>query len=239
MVAMAMQNVVLVVSGQGDHDKGATTIDEALAEFRRLGSETGIALSSRFLGQVLRAKGDDARAVPLLLDSLRVKRNITQQWHIANALEALAGIAAAHGQATLGATLFGAIEIFREQASAPLEPALQPEHERAVAQLHAELGEPAFAEAWAAGRAMPVEQAITQAADISTGAVPAPVPAAEPSAAGEMGLTPREVDVLQLLAEGKSTSEISELLFISPRTVSTHVANILGKLGVPTRSAAV
>jgi DNA-binding CsgD family transcriptional regulator len=47
------------------------------------------------------------------------------------------------------------------------------------------------------------------------------------------------VDVLKLLVEGKSTNDIAEQLFISPRTVSTHVASILGKLGVPTRSAAV
>jgi DNA-binding CsgD family transcriptional regulator len=236
---MATQNLGLVVSRQGDHERGAALIEEALAAFRQLGSETGIALSSRFLGQVMHAKGDDALAIPLLLDSLRVKRTITQQWHIANALEALAGIAANHRQATLATTLFGAIELFREQASAPLEPALQGEHDRTVARLKSELGESAYAAAWAEGRTMPVEQAIAEAAKVSPGGAPTALAGTETSAAGEMGLTPRELDVLRLLAEGRSTSEIAELLFISPRTVSTHVASILGKLGVPTRSAAV
>jgi DNA-binding CsgD family transcriptional regulator len=191
--------------------------------------------------------------VPLLLDALRVNRNITQQWHIANALEALAGIAANHGQTELGATLFGAIEIFREQAAAPLEPALQAEHDRAVAKLRSELGESAFAQAWEAGRAMPVDEAIAEAANVHPAGAPAPplaataqssrpAPGGRPatsSAAEELGLTPREIDVLRLLAEGRSTADIAETLFISPRTVSTHVASILGKLGVPTRSAAV
>jgi DNA-binding NarL/FixJ family response regulator len=45
--------------------------------------------------------------------------------------------------------------------------------------------------------------------------------------------------VLILVAEGKSNHEIGEALFISPRTAGTHVTNILGKLGVSTRAAAV
>jgi predicted ATPase/DNA-binding CsgD family transcriptional regulator len=239
LAATATQNLGLVVSRQGDHERGAALIESALATFRQLGFELGIALSSRFLGQVMRAKGDDVRAVPFLLDSLRVTRTITQQWHIANALEALAGIAAGHGQAPLAATLFGAIELFREQASAPLEPALQAEHDRVVAMLRSELGEAAFASAWAAGREMPVEQAIVEAGGVNPGGVASAPPPAAVTAAGELGLTPREIEVLRLLAEGRSTGEIAEMLFISPRTVSTHVASILGKLNVPTRSAAV
>ncbi|CAN5697515.1 hypothetical protein BH23CHL5_BH23CHL5_22500 [soil metagenome] len=53
------------------------------------------------------------------------------------------------------------------------------------------------------------------------------------------GLTSREREVLKLLAEGKSNQEIGDLLFISSRTAGTHVANILQKLGVHSRSAAV
>jgi ATP/maltotriose-dependent transcriptional regulator MalT len=52
------------------------------------------------------------------------------------------------------------------------------------------------------------------------------------------GLTEREVDVLRLIADGRPDREIAETLFISPRTVNTHVANILNKLGVSSRSAA-
>jgi len=52
------------------------------------------------------------------------------------------------------------------------------------------------------------------------------------------GLTPREQEVLQLLATGKTNKEIASELFISERTVDRHVSNILGKLNVPSRSAA-
>ncbi len=52
------------------------------------------------------------------------------------------------------------------------------------------------------------------------------------------GLTPRELEVLRLLAEGRSDREIGAVLFISHRTVMRHVATVLAKLGVENRTAA-
>jgi DNA-binding NarL/FixJ family response regulator len=52
------------------------------------------------------------------------------------------------------------------------------------------------------------------------------------------GLTAREVEVLRLVAAGLSNRETADRLFLSPRTVKAHVANIFAKLGVHTRAAA-
>jgi ATP/maltotriose-dependent transcriptional regulator MalT len=52
------------------------------------------------------------------------------------------------------------------------------------------------------------------------------------------GLTARELDVLRLVAEGRSNREIADALFISTKTASVHVSNILGKLGVTGRGEA-
>jgi two-component system, NarL family, nitrate/nitrite response regulator NarL len=52
-------------------------------------------------------------------------------------------------------------------------------------------------------------------------------------------LTPRELEVLQLLADGKSIAEIAQALFISPRTVRTHVKSVLARLGVHSKLEAV
>ena len=52
-------------------------------------------------------------------------------------------------------------------------------------------------------------------------------------------LSPREVDILRLVAQGLSDAQIAERLFLSPHTVHRHVANIRTKLGVPSRAAAV
>jgi DNA-binding CsgD family transcriptional regulator len=61
------------------------------------------------------------------------------------------------------------------------------------------------------------------------------VDAAADDEAPDLGLTARELEVLRLVADGHSNGAIAEQLFISPKTASVHVSNILGKLGVATR----
>jgi ATP/maltotriose-dependent transcriptional regulator MalT len=60
-------------------------------------------------------------------------------------------------------------------------------------------------------------------------------PAEVPSPAQRLGLTPREVEVLALVAAGHSNRQIAQALFISPKTAAVHVSNILAKLGVAGR----
>jgi DNA-binding NarL/FixJ family response regulator len=60
----------------------------------------------------------------------------------------------------------------------------------------------------------------------------------DPSAAGAEGLTPREQEVLALVAEGLSNADVAERLYISPRTAAVHVSSILAKLGVSSRTEA-
>jgi DNA-binding NarL/FixJ family response regulator len=52
------------------------------------------------------------------------------------------------------------------------------------------------------------------------------------------GLTPREIDVLRLVARGRSNRQIGAALVISPRTAEHHVQNVYAKIGVSTRAAA-
>ena len=58
------------------------------------------------------------------------------------------------------------------------------------------------------------------------------------TATDELGLTPREREVLALLADGRTNRQIAEALFISRKTASVHVSNILAKLGVANRGEA-
>ncbi|MEU3606326.1 AAA family ATPase [Streptomyces sp. NPDC035033] len=75
-------------------------------------------------------------------------------------------------------------------------------------------------------------------ARIALAETPAPG-APEPGPEGDaFGLTPREQDVLRLVAAGRTNRRIAEELFISPKTASVHVSNILAKLGVSGRGEA-
>ncbi len=77
---------------------------------------------------------------------------------------------------------------------------------------------------------------LTRADETATrddGTSPGPAPGEPP-----LGLTAREYEVLRLVAAGHSNREIASELFISVKTASVHVSNILGKLGVTSRGEA-
>jgi DNA-binding NarL/FixJ family response regulator len=98
----------------------------------------------------------------------------------------------------------------------------------ALAAVRASLGGPGFAAAWAAGRAMPLEQA-------SDDALVHPAPAASVEGAAGGRLTPREREVAALVAEGFSNREIAATLVIAERTAEGHVAHLLDRLGFRSR----
>ena len=68
--------------------------------------------------------------------------------------------------------------------------------------------------------------------DLSEPAPDAVAPAPDDSPAARLGLTPRELEVLLLVAEGRTNRVIGETLFMSEKTASVHVSRILAKLGV-------
>ncbi|WP_344296475.1 response regulator transcription factor, partial [Streptomyces synnematoformans] len=86
--------------------------------------------------------------------------------------------------------------------------------------------------------ATPLRTAVTALASrarLPLGAGPDPAPA-DPVRA--LGLTSREQEVLKLVTAGRSNRQIAEELFISPKTASVHVSNLMAKLGVSGRGEA-
>ena len=83
------------------------------------------------------------------------------------------------------------------------------------------------------GRRARIEPEFPPAREAPGGQAPAPTTATD-----EFGLTPREREVLALVADGRSNRQIAEALFISDKTASVHVSNILAKLGVANRGEA-
>jgi DNA-binding NarL/FixJ family response regulator len=98
------------------------------------------------------------------------------------------------------------------------------------------LSEAAIQVAWAAGRELSAPAAI---AEVQALVPPAEVAASTIRVERAFKLSSRELDVLRLLVAGRSDREIAEALYLSVRTIEAHVARILGKLDVRTRTAAV
>jgi len=80
-------------------------------------------------------------------------------------------------------------------------------------------------------------EALTRRGRLTLGPAPGTTPPApqSPSPLDRLGLTAREREVLALIAIGRTNREIAQRLFISPKTATVHVSNILGKLGVRSR----
>ena len=71
------------------------------------------------------------------------------------------------------------------------------------------------------------------------GAAPVPPFAGNPQAQAALGISPRELDVLKALADGRSNKEIARALDVSPNTVKTHVSRLFEKLGARRRTDAI
>jgi ATP/maltotriose-dependent transcriptional regulator MalT len=113
-------------------------------------------------------------------------------------------------------------------------------------QLAAELGAGAFHTAWARGRTLDLHTVtqliLEQSAPEARQAPPSVPPASAQRAANHSlldPLSPRELDVLRLIAAGYSNQEIAAELFISVTTVKKHVNHIFAKLGVVNRAQAI
>jgi DNA-binding NarL/FixJ family response regulator/Tfp pilus assembly protein PilF len=168
----------------------------------------------------------------------------------ADGIERIVAIASETPKAAEAAVLLGAARSIRETIGAQPLPAQRRLNEETDTRLRRTLGEIGYAKALAAGGTLPPRQAAQKAMQLAselartdmTSRRARPVaarPAPSPSDETPFRLTKREVEVLRLLSEGKTDRDIAAALFISPRTAGTHVTNILGKLDVETRAAAV
>ena len=112
--------------------------------------------------------------------------------------------------------------------------------DRITAAAQAVLDEADFAAAAAAGRARSFAEVLDEALALLDEVEQQPIAssnaAAQPATREPSLLSPRERDVLALVAEGHSNKDIAEALYVSPNTVKTHVASLLNKLSASTRS---
>ncbi|MDT5347389.1 MAG: hypothetical protein QOH91_676 [Mycobacterium sp.] len=146
---------------------------------------------------------------------------------MADTLECLARLAAEEGNHPYAARLFGAAEGIRQRMGHARFPLYQAGYAATVTAVREALGQNDFDAVWAEGAALTTEEAIAYA-QRGRGERKRPT-------TGWGSLTPMERDVVRLVAEGLGNKEIGTRLFVSPRTVQTHLTHVYAKLGLTSR----
>jgi predicted ATPase/DNA-binding CsgD family transcriptional regulator len=219
----------------GDLDAARLHLAESLEIARAFNEHYGTVYQAFNLGLAEYLGGSLEAAEALFAESLDLARRTGMTANMAYALIGLA--MAGNGRADLGwsARLHGAAD----QALADLGHALEPLEARLAdldrQRLRATMGEAAFDAEYAAGRALDLADVLAALGrqDAAAGQARVAVPGADVTV-----LTPRELDVLKLVAQGLSNQEIAQRLVLSEHTVHRHLANILRKLSLSSRAAA-
>ena len=162
-IADALENLGITARDQGDLERAAALLEASLARYRALGDAQGIADTLDSLGSVAVARGDHASAASLFAESLAWCRTLGDGLGLAYCLDGFAIVAEARGRPDRAARLAGAAAALREATGARLPPAEAARHARHLATVRDRLGAAPFTAAWAAGTALPLEQAIMEA----------------------------------------------------------------------------
>lgn len=142
-------------------------------------------------------------------------------------IEVLADLAGRAESRPEAARLLGAAEAMRQRSGEVRFTVYQSVYDASVAALREALGERDFEAAWAEGAALSTEEAIAYA-QRGRGERKRP-------STGWASLTPAELDVVRLVGEGLPNKDVAARLFISPRTVQSHLTHVYTKLGLSSR----
>jgi len=236
--AAALSNLGEALLVLGAYDDASVMLADGLERVRQLGLRESEGVTLHTLGCLARATGEAREAARRWIESMTIFAEVGATPGVAQSIESLAGLAVAIGRPDDAASLLGWCAASREHDGS------SPERDRTfghdVAVLHATLDESARRELEAIGRAWSFDD-VRAAAESIASAAPQRVAArdraaeARHTAARRWGLTARELDVLDRLVERRTDREIAGELYVSVRTVTTHVSAILRKLGVRSR----
>jgi predicted ATPase/DNA-binding CsgD family transcriptional regulator len=235
--ATLLNNLGVIKSLRGETDAAEHFYLESLELNRETGNPILLADGFSNLAEVAIDRGDLAHAVAINLDAVEIYQKLQHQSGVALCLALGARIALELGHPEEGAKLIGATDRQLEDADYEALPIYEEGREKIVASVRAALDAETFDRFREAGRELTVDLAIESLRSLSTPSEK-PEHATFEDGSPMASLTSREQDVLRLLVEGCSNVEIAERLYITNRTAQTHVANILGKLGVTSRGAA-
>jgi DNA-binding CsgD family transcriptional regulator len=244
-VAQAQYGMGTLARARGDADMAVRHFEDATEIFREMDAWLEIARCLAGVGWVALARGDFNLAQARLAESLRINQACGQRLGVARGLEAFAVLAAARRQLEQASRLAGAATQLRESLGQPT--GIGSRVEELLKLARDRLGAAAADALFAEGREMTTAAAVGYALGShirSAGGLLGTKDAAEPDEATSPNparpptspLTAREHEIVDLIERGLSNREIADELVISPVTAARHVANILAKLHLTSRT---
>jgi predicted ATPase/class 3 adenylate cyclase/DNA-binding CsgD family transcriptional regulator len=220
---MIMECVARVALTGGDLITARRWADDAVS------ATTGwwhmLALTTR--ARVAIAHGESEQADRDLHDALVCGADLQARTGVADILECLADLTTDGGGPREATRLLGAAHALRQTIGEVRFTIWDADYEASVAVVRNALGDQDFQSAWAEGAALSTEEAIAYA-QRGRGERKRP-------ASGWASLTPTERDVVRLVSDGLANKDIATRLFVSPRTVQTHLTHVYTKLGLTSR----
>ena len=233
-IALSLHYLGLVAWKDGRFPEATEHLQHALRRWRELGFQWELTQCiPGHLADVARAAGDLTGALTLYQECLAINRERLDTENMSWSLAGLAMIKLTDRELDEAGWLMALAQRFEALTVAPLTPHIREDHELATREISAAVGQERFAE---------IQESVN-GSDLKTGvdsvlAMNRSTASAKTDGSRCGGLTPRELDVLRMVAAGRSNQEIANGLFVSIGTVKVHVSNILSKLDVKSRVAA-
>jgi DNA-binding NarL/FixJ family response regulator len=203
-------------------------VDESLAILRAVGDRRTFGKVLWCLAGINADLGDADTAAAQFEEALTLFIEFGDRWFCVLVLEVAAFLAASSQDVERAVRLLGAADSVLEDIGVPLLRRFQAPHGRALAESRASLGDGRFATAWNDGKHLSLGETVELVGAARTHG--------DPGTPG--ALTARELEVLALVADGRTDAEVAEELVVSVRTVHAHLRTIYRKLDLHTRSAA-
>lgn len=230
-------NLAAVARAQGDLELAQAHLRMSASIAQETGQEASEAFAHLDLSEIARLQDDLQRSAWELRQGFSLLQRLPQPPDIAASLDEAAALALAIGDAPQAARFLGASNSSLREGEASIRISWPlGEHGRLAAHARELVGETPFERYYAEARAWSADDAV---AAVLAWELPTTVSRHSAEAIPTHRLSARELDVLRLMANGLSNQQIADDLFLSRRTVTSHVTSILGKLDLRPRTQAV